>query len=98
MNVAADLLRGGERVERRFLQRLVVVLGENQNAHESTLASLRSLSISALGSATFTPALRLEGSTTLRVFSLGDTSTPSASGFRTSSVFFFAFMMFGCVT
>src|SRR5262245_39764305 len=97
VNVAADLLRGGHRVERRLLDRLVVVLGKDQDAHESTLASLRSLSTRALASATLTPALRFAGSTTFKVLSRGETSTPSASGFSVSSAFFFAFMMFGSV-
>jgi len=73
------------------------VLGDDQDAH-STLASLRSLSTRALTSATFMPALRLEGSTTFSVLRRGATSTPSASGFRFSRVFFLAFMMFGRVT
>ena len=63
-----------------------------------TFASLRNLSTSALASATFAPALRFEGSTTFSVASLGETSTPSASGFSVSSVYFFAFMMLGSVT
>ena len=98
MDVAADLLRGGDRVERGLLDRLLVVLGEDEDAHQITFASLRSLSTSAFASGTLTPALRLAGSTTLSVARRGVTSTPSASGLSVSSVFFFAFMMFGSVT
>src|SRR5256885_618466 len=98
MDGAADFLCRRDRVQGRLADRLVVVLGKNQDGHQITFASLRSLSTSALASATFTPALRLAGSTTLSVVSLGETSTPSASGFSVSSVFFFAFMMFGSVT
>ena len=39
-----------------------------------------------------------EAGTTFKVLNRGDTSTPSASGLRFSSVFFLAFMMFGRVT
>jgi hypothetical protein len=98
MHVGVDLLRRGERVERRLAHRPVVVLRENQDRHQSTFASLRSLSTSAFTSATLAPALRFEGSTTLRVSSRLETSTPSASGLMFSSVFFLAFMMFGSVT
>src|SRR5262245_28451967 len=97
MDVAAKLLRRGDGVECRLLDRLVVVLGDDENAH-ITFASLRSLSTSAFTSATFIPALRFDGSTTFTVLSLGATSTPRPSGLRFSSVFFFAFMMFGSVT
>src|SRR6185295_2233794 len=95
VDVAAELVRGGDGIERRLLELRVVVLRENQDGHHSTFASLRSFSISALASATLTPALRLEGSTTFTVVNLGETSTPRASGLSASSVFFFAFMMFG---
>ena len=62
-----------------------------------TLATLRSLLTSSLTSATRPPPFRLGGSTTFRVISRGATSTPNASGLRTYSGFFFAFMMFGNV-
>src|SRR5437660_8534134 len=98
VNLAADLLRGGDGVERALANRLVVVLREDQDGHQITFASLRSLSTSAFASATLTPALRLAGSTTFSVVSRGATSTPNASGLSTSRVFFFAFMMLGSVT
>src|SRR5688500_17006583 len=97
MNLAAELLRRGDGIQHRLLDLRVVVLGHDQNAHR-TLASLRSLSARALTSATFIPALSLEGSTTFSVLSRGETSTPGAAGLRFSRVFFLAFMMFGRVT
>ena len=33
--LAADLLRGGDRVERRGVERRVVVIGKEQNGHEA---------------------------------------------------------------
>ena len=45
----------------------VVVLGDDQDGHQMTFASLRSLSTSAFASATFAPALRFAGSTTFSV-------------------------------
>src|SRR5687767_5671031 len=97
VDLAVELLRRGDGIQRRLLDLPVVVLRDDQNAHR-TLASLRSLSTRALTSATFMPALRLEGSTTFSVLRRGETSTPSASGLRFSRVFFLAFMMFGRVT
>ena len=47
VDLAAELLRGGDGVERRLLERLVVVLGEDEDGHQITFASLRSLSTSA---------------------------------------------------
>src|SRR5260221_4851135 len=98
MDIGAELLRGGHRVERRFLDHLVVVLREDQDGHQITFASLRSLSTRVFASATFAPALRFGGSVTLRTDSLGETSTERASGLGVSRGFFFAFMMFGSVT
>ena len=95
MNLTADLAGGGDGVERGRLDRRVVVLGQQQDRHQITFASLRSLSTSSLTLFTFTPDLRLAGSTTFRVLTRGATSTPSASGVSASIGFFFAFMMFG---
>ena len=102
-DVAADLPRGGDRVERARLERRVVVFGQDENCHfvvplQITLASFFSFATSVATSGTFTPALRAGGSLTFSVFSRGVGSTPRSSGFTTSSVFFFAFMMFGSVT
>ena len=98
VNVAADLLRRGNGVQRRLADRLVVVLGKDEACHQMTFASLRSFSTSVFASATLIPALRLAGSTTFSVCSRGAMSTPSASGLSVSRGFFFAFMMFGSVT
>src|SRR5262249_4888240 len=95
VDVAADLAGGGDGVERGRLDRRVVVLGQQQDRHQITFASLRSLSTSSLTLFTFTPDLRLAGSTTFSVFTRGATSTPSASGFSCSIGFFLAFMMLG---
>ncbi len=62
-----------------------------------TFASLRSFATSSFTSATLPPPWRFGGSATLSVARRGATSTPSASGFITSSGFFFAFMMLGSV-
>src|SRR5262249_16675040 len=98
MDLAADLLRGGDGIARGGLQRPVVVLGDDEDGHQITFASLRSFSTSSFASATLTPALPLGGSTAFKVVNLGETSTPSVLGLSVSSVFFFAFMMFGSVT
>ncbi len=97
MDVAADLACGGDRVQRGGTERHVVVVGDDENVgHDQiTRASVFSLSTRAATSATFTPALRLAGSTTFSVVRRGATSTPSASGVIVSSGFFFAFMMLG---
>src|SRR5712671_7441313 len=97
-DIAADLRRRGDGIERRRFDRLVVVLGDDQHAHAITFASLRSFATSALASGTLVPALRLGGSATFRVARRGATSTPRASGFSVSSGFFFAFMILGSVT
>src|SRR5256885_4286738 len=89
-DIAADafcyLGRGGDGIERRRLDRLVVVLGDDEHAHAITLASLRSFATRVLASGTLAPALRLEGSSTFRVLSRGAMSTPSASGLSTSKI------------
>src|SRR5262249_29952064 len=95
MHLAADLAGGSDGVERGRLDRRVVVLGQQQDRHQITFASLRSLSTSSLTLFTFTPDLRLAGSTTFRVLTRGATSTPSASGLSCSIGFFLAFMMLG---
>src|SRR5262249_37634946 len=95
VNLAADRGRGGDRVERRALQRLVVVLGDDEESHQITRASFLSLSTSSCTDATFLPPWRLAGSSTLSVTRRGVTSTLSASGVSCSIGFFFAFMMLG---
>src|SRR6185312_9653947 len=95
MNLAADRGRRGNGVERRSLERFVVVLGDDEESHQITRASFLSLSTSSGTEATFLPPWRLAGSSTLRVTRRGATSTPSASGVSVSIGFFFAFMMLG---
>ncbi len=98
VDVAADFLRGGHRVEERRFDGGVVVFGNDQDSHQMTFASFLSFSTSSCTLFTSLPALRFGGSWTLSVFSRGATSTPRASGVSVSSGFFFAFMMFGKVT
>ncbi|CAB3775205.1 hypothetical protein LMG29542_08587 [Paraburkholderia humisilvae] len=100
----ANRVRSSHGVQRRGLQRRVVVFSNYQNRHfvslraYSTLASFFSFSTSVFTSGTFTPALRAGGSLTFSVFRRGFTSTPRSSGLSVSSGFFFAFMMLGSVT
>ena len=98
VNVSADLLRRAKRMQRRGLEGRVVVLGDDEDGHQITLASFLSFSTSAFASGTLMPLLRFAGSSTFSVAMRGVTSTPSASGFSVSSGFFFAFMMLGSVT
>src|SRR5690606_13993925 len=64
MNITRQLAGSGDGVQRGWLQRRVVVLGDDQRRHQITFASLRSLSTSSATEATFTPALRAGGSFT----------------------------------
>src|SRR3954463_15077642 len=98
MDVATDLLRRGHGIRRGLADGLVVVLRKDEGRHQSTFASLRSLSTSAFASAPVRPPFRFAGSPIWIGPSRGETSTPSASGLRISSCFFFAFMMLGKVT
>ena len=52
----AERLRGGDRRQGRRRQLLLVVLRQNQCAHQITFASLRSFSTRVAMSGTFTPA------------------------------------------
>ena len=76
VDLAAEALRGGHRLGRRVVQRRVVVLGEHQDGHQITPASVLSFSSSSSTEPTFTPALRVAGSTVFSTFSRGATSTP----------------------
>ena len=64
VNVTVEGGRGGHRVQHGRHQLVVVMLGENQNAHQITFASFFNLLTSSATSATLTPAWRLGGSST----------------------------------
>ena len=76
MHVAAERLGSGQRLVGRILERLVVVLGEQERGHDSTPTSFLSLSTSSPTVFTFTPALRPGGSVVLITSNRGATSTP----------------------
>ncbi|SAL03951.1 hypothetical protein AWB77_06906 [Caballeronia fortuita] len=98
MHVATDLRCRRNRVQRRCLDRRVIVFRNHKSRHQITFASFFSFSTSVFTSGTVMPALRFGGSTTFSVFRRGATSTPRSAGFTVVSGFFFAFMMFGSVT
>ena len=76
VHIGADALGRGERLVGRVLERLVVVLGNQQRRHQIAPASFLSLSTSSATVFTLTPALRTGGSTVLTTSSRGLTSTP----------------------
>ena len=94
VHVLAQGLGGAHGLGDDAAQRLVVVVGEEQNRHDSAPTSL-SLAMSSAALATLTPALRPGGSTVFSTLRRGLTSMPKSAGFLTSSGFFFAFMMLG---
>ena len=94
VHVAAQRLGGAHGLGDGGAERLVVVVGEKKDRHDSAPTSF-SLAMSSAALATLTPALRPGGSTVLSTLSRGATSTPKSAGFLTSSGFFFAFMMLG---
>ncbi len=98
VHFATGLGRGGHRIQRGRADRLPVMFRKHQRRHQITFASVFSFATKAAASGTLIPALRPGGSVTCSVFNLGVTSTPRSSGFKFSSGFFFAFMMFGKVT
>ena len=71
----AQLRSGGDDCKGGVLHGRIVVLDPDQRLHFATPRAL-SLATSASTSATFSPAWRLAGSTTLSVLSRGETSTP----------------------
>ena len=75
-DVAADRLCSGHGLGGGVVQGRVVVLGEDQDGHHSTPASVFSFAISSSTEPTFTPALRVTGSAVFTTFSRGVTSTP----------------------
>ena len=95
VDVGVELARRRDRAEGRVEDGRAVVLGMDENAHQITLASLRSLSTRPATSSTMTPAWRCGGSFTETTVSRGSGDTPRSSGVTASIGFFFAFMMFG---
>ncbi len=75
MDFAAESLGRGERLGGGAVQRLVVVLGDQERGHQITPA-LFSFSTSSAGEPSLTPALRPAGSVVFSTFSRGATSTP----------------------
>src|SRR5260370_6107639 len=93
--VFCDHYVGGDGVQHGGLDRMVVVVGDDEYGHQITRASFFSLSTSSATEPTLTPPWRLAGSSTLSVIRRGVTSTPSSSGVIGTIGFFFAFMMLG---
>src|SRR5687768_10374747 len=99
MHVATASGGRGHGVECGALDGGVVVFGDNECRHvQITFASFLSLLTRVATSGTITPAERLAGSVTFRVFRRGLASTPKSAGVTVSSGFFLAFMMLGSVT
>src|SRR5271165_3987656 len=93
--LAGDFRGGGDSVERRGLERAVVVLGDDEGGHQITRASVLSMSTSSATEPTLRPPWRLVGSSTLSTTRRGVTSTPKASGVVVAIGFFLALMMLG---
>src|SRR5581483_8768333 len=72
-----DLGGGGDRVQRRRLQRGAVMFGDDEDGHQITRASSFSLSTSSATEPTLTPPSRFFGSSTLRVTRRGSLSRRS---------------------
>src|SRR5262249_52409610 len=75
-HVAAERLRGGQRLVGRILERLVVVLGDEKRGHPISPISFLSLSPSPPPVFTLTPAVRPAGSVVLSASSRGAMSIP----------------------
>ena len=76
VDVAAEGLRGGDRLRGDVVERVVGVFSENQNGHDQIAPTDLSLAMSASTSATFSPASRFLGSATFTTDRRGVTSTP----------------------
>ena len=76
MHVGAERFGGGERLVGGILERLVVVLGDEECCHDRTPASFLSLSTSSATVLTLTPDFRPAGSLVLSTSSRGVMSTP----------------------
>ena len=76
VDVAAHRPGGGDRLRGGLVQARIVVLGQDQDGHQITPASVFSFAISSSTEPTFTPALRVAGSVVFSTLSRGVTSTP----------------------
>src|SRR6202011_4594893 len=92
---AGDLPRGGYGVEGRRLERVVVVLGDDESGHQITRASVLSLSTSSATEPTLRPPSRFGGSSTLSTVRRGVASTPSVSGVVVTLGVLFARLLLG---
>jgi hypothetical protein len=86
---------GGDRLVGVVFQRRIVVVGDDEDGHQITPASVFNFVTSSLADSSFTPAVRFAGSVTLRTVRCGAPRPPKSSGVLMSIVFFFAFMMLG---
>ena len=86
----------GDGAARRRGDGFAVMVGNDEDGHvQITFASPRSFSTSSLTEPTFTPALRVAGSSTLMTVRRGVGSTPRSAGVTFSIIFLRAFMMLG---
>ncbi|MNE31108.1 hypothetical protein D3C80_1246560 [compost metagenome] len=94
-DVSADLASGGQGVQGRASEGVIVVFSNYQNAHQITFASFFSFSTNSATDLTLIPALRAAGASTFKVVLVEARDTPRSPGLTVSSGFFLAFMMFG---
>jgi hypothetical protein len=96
VDVAPDLLGGGDGFQRGVADGLAVVVGDDEHGHgQSTPASFFSRTTRSATVSTLIPPPRLGGSLTFSTVSRGATSTPKSAGVFWSMGFFLAFMMLG---
>src|SRR6185312_12304820 len=95
IDVAADLQGGGDRLGGGFAQVGAVVIGDDQDRHQSTPASFLRRATRSAAPPTLIPALRPSGSATLTTVRRGAVSAPRSASGLISSGFFLAFMMLG---
>ena len=95
IDIAADLTRRRKRLRRRGRERLIVVIGEEQDGHLENPRLVLELVDQRRHAIDLDAGLAVLGSASETIFSLGAMSTPSASGVVSSIGFFFAFMIFG---
>src|SRR5436309_408676 len=76
VDVARQLLGGGDDLVGVVLQGRVVVVGDDENGHQSTPASFFSFMTRSAADSTLMPPARFGGSVTLTTFRRGAVSTP----------------------